>query len=112
MVPEGRQVFATMSVRENLILGGYVQSKKDRSAESTDLEMVFDLFPVLKEREKQLAGTLSGGEQQRVALARALINDPRVIIEPPDAGLGEDVERSLDELRGLVVIDERCGAGQ
>jgi branched-chain amino acid transport system ATP-binding protein len=77
LVPEGRQVFATMSVEENLILGGYVLQKKEgRGAVQKELYHQYELFPVLKERSSQLAGTLSGGEQQMLAMGRALMSRP------------------------------------
>jgi branched-chain amino acid transport system ATP-binding protein len=89
MVPEGRQVFAAMPVRENLLLGAYVQFKRgNRSEVDRDLGHVYGLFPVLKQRERQLAGTLSGGEQQMLAMARALMARPRLImLDEPSMGL-------------------------
>src|SRR5210317_727311 len=63
LVPEGRQVFSTMTVQENLVLGGYVLAKRDKKDITNEMGHVFELFPVLKERKSQLAGTLSGGEQ-------------------------------------------------
>ena len=76
LVPEGRQVFATLTVKENLILGAYVQYRRKRTDEvSEDMDRIFKLFPVLKERGRQLAGTLSGGEQQMLAIGRALMSN-------------------------------------
>src|SRR3990172_4312008 len=81
LVPEGRQVFAPMTVRENLVLGSYVQYRRKRRAEAEeDLERIFGLFPRLKEREGQLAGTLSGGEQQMLAIGRSLLSRPRLLL--------------------------------
>ena len=83
-VPEGRRIFLQMSVQENLEMGAYTQ--KDVSKE--DLDMVFNLFPRLKERRKQIAGTLSGGEQQMLAMSRALMSHPKLImLDEPSMGL-------------------------
>ena len=96
LVPEGRQVFATMTVRENLVLGGYVLSKKDRDGVAAELDKVFELFPVLREREKQLAGTLSGGEQQMLAMGRALMARPSlVMMDEPSTGLAPLIVRDI-----------------
>ncbi len=97
LVPEGRQVFAPMSVEENLILGGYVlQRKEGRAAVLEELEHQYDLFPVLRERKTQLAGTLSGGEQQMLAMGRALMSRPRlVMMDEPSTGLAPLVVRDI-----------------
>jgi branched-chain amino acid transport system ATP-binding protein len=97
LVPEGRQVFATMSVEENLILGGYVLQKKEgRAAVLTELEHQYDLFPVLRERKAQLAGTLSGGEQQMLAMGRGLMSRPRlVMMDEPSNGLAPLIVRDI-----------------
>jgi branched-chain amino acid transport system ATP-binding protein len=89
LVPEGRQVFAAMPVKENLLLGAYVQFRRgNRNDVDRDLGHVYGLFPVLKQREHQLAGTLSGGEQQMLAMARALMARPRLImLDEPSMGL-------------------------
>ncbi len=96
LVPEGRQVFATMSVEENLVLGGYVQSKKDKDAVPQEMAAVYELFPVLEERRNQLAGTLSGGEQQMLAMGRALMARPcLVMMDEPSTGLAPLIVRDI-----------------
>ncbi|OGQ95487.1 MAG: branched-chain amino acid ABC transporter ATP-binding protein [Deltaproteobacteria bacterium RIFOXYD12_FULL_57_12] len=104
LVPEGRQVFATMTVYDNLILGGYVQYKKDKQAVSRELENIYELFPVLRTRADQLAGTLSGGEQQMLAMGRALMARPSlVMMDEPSTGLAplivRDIFRIISQLR-------------
>ena len=85
-VPEGRRVFQNLSVYDNLLLGAYTQSDKAKIA--LQMESVFEQFPRLKERRRQLAGTLSGGEQQMLAMGRALLSDPKMIVmDEPSMGL-------------------------
>lgn len=85
-VPEGRRVFAQLSVYENLLMGAYTRKNKKEIEES--LEMVYDRFPRLQERKKQMAGTLSGGEQQMLAMGRALMSKPKIILmDEPSMGL-------------------------
>ena len=96
LVPEGRQVFSTMTVQENLLLGGYVQAKRDKSNVDKEMGRVYELFPVLKERENQLAGTLSGGEQQMLAMGRALMAKPSLIMmDEPSTGLAPLIVKSI-----------------
>lgn len=93
-VPEGRKIFANLTVLENLELGAYL--KKDKKAIKDDLEMVFTKFPRLKERTKQLAGTLSGGEQQMLAIGRALMNRPEMLIlDEPSMGLAPIIVKEI-----------------
>lgn len=85
-VPEGRRVFAQMSVLQNLKMGAYTRKNKDEIAQT--LETVFERFPRLEERQNQLAGTLSGGEQQMLAMGRALMSQPKIILmDEPSMGL-------------------------
>ncbi|MCA1764699.1 MAG: ABC transporter ATP-binding protein [Desulfobulbaceae bacterium] len=96
LVPEGRQVFATMTVRENLVMGGYVQHRKGNKNFRATLDHVYELFPVLKERGGQLAGTLSGGEQQMLAMGRALMAKPALIMmDEPSTGLAPLVVKAI-----------------
>ena len=93
-VPEGRRVFPELSVMENLELGAYL--RKDKAGIKQDLEMVFSKFPRLKERERQAAGTLSGGEQQMLAIGRALMNRPEMLLlDEPSMGLAPLVVKDI-----------------
>lgn len=93
-VPEGRMVFANMSIQENLEMGAYL--RKDKSAIDSDLSYVFELFPRLEERKKQLAGTLSGGEQQMLAIGRALMSDPQcLMLDEPSLGIAPILTRTI-----------------
>jgi len=96
-VPEGRRLFPLMTVRENLALG--TASREARSNRGASLEHVFSLFPKLKEREAQMAGTLSGGEQQMVAIGRGLMARPRLLmLDEPSLGLAPIVAREMFEI--------------
>jgi branched-chain amino acid transport system ATP-binding protein len=113
-VAEGRQVFPNMSVRENLDMGAVVP--RARAGAAAALERVYDLFPRLVERRRQLAGTLSGGEQQMLAIARCLMGQPRlVMLDEPSLGLApvvvDDVFRVVRELNGrdgltIVLVEQ------
>ena len=120
LVPEGRQVFATMSVKDNLTLGGYVlhrQKKHEIIAE--ELERIYAMFPVLKERENQLAGTLSGGEQQMLAIGRAQMARPRLIMmDEPSMGLAPLIVKNIfaiirrlrDEGNTVLLVEQNARA--
>lgn len=108
-VPEGRRVFATLSVAENLALGAY--GRKDRDAIKRDLDEVYTLFPRLKERINQAAGTMSGGEQQMLAVGRALMSSPKLLLlDEPSLGLAPLLVKEIFNVvarirdRGVTVL--------
>jgi branched-chain amino acid transport system ATP-binding protein len=117
MSPEGRGVFANLTVRENLHMGAYLKTNKAEIAE--DLARGFRMFPRLKERESQKAGTLSGGEQQMLAMARALMSRPRLLLlDEPSLGLAplvvHTIFEAIDEIRGegttILLVEQNAHA--
>lgn len=108
-VPEGRRIFVSLNVEENLLMGSYL--RKDKPGIAEDLEYVYNLFPRLKERAKQMGGTLSGGEQQMLAVGRALMSRPKLLmLDEPSMGLApivvEEIFRCIKDLnsKGLTIL--------
>jgi branched-chain amino acid transport system ATP-binding protein len=115
MVPEGRGIFTRLSVQENLDMGAY--SRNDKATIAKDLDLVFTLFPRMKERRKQVAGTLSGGEQQMLATGRALMAHPRLLLlDEPSMGLApilvestfETIKAINDEGTTILLVEQNA----
>ncbi len=119
-VPEGRQIFSDLTVRENMIVGAYRRYRRGEGREvAQDIEKMMELFPVLRERLHQAAGTLSGGEQQMLAIARGLMSRPKMLLlDEPSLGLApalvNDVMRVIGELRArgttILLVEQNAPA--
>ncbi len=119
MIPEGRQIFASLSVEENLILGGHVLKKNGKQALRQQLDEQYALFPILRERREQYAGTLSGGEQQMLAMGRALMSQPSLIMmDEPSTGLAPLIVKDIfnvivkmrDEGKTVLLVEQNAKA--
>lgn len=119
LVPERRQIFDGLTVRENLLLGAYSHYRKTRAGVAEDLNRVFEVFPLLKNKQNRLGGTLSGGEQQMLAIGRGLMARPRLmLLDEPSLGLApmiiQEILRVLNQLRGngttILLVEQNARA--
>jgi branched-chain amino acid transport system ATP-binding protein len=107
-VPEGRELFPRISVFDNLMVGAYLRS--DKKAIRRDLERIYHQFPILKDRRRQMARNLSGGEQQMLAFGRALMSDPKLLLlDEPSMGLAPVIEQKIMETIRALTLDEGVG---
>lgn len=107
-VPEGRELFPRISVYDNLMVGAYL--RKNKKAIRRDLERIYQHFPILKDRRRQLARDLSGGEQQMLAFGRALMSDPKLLLlDEPSIGLAPVIEQKIMETLRVLTVDENVG---
>ncbi len=118
MAPEGRQIFSAMTVEANLLMGGFIH-RKEREQLREDMDRLYNRFPILKARRRQLAGTLSGGEQQMLAISRALMSRPQLLVlDEPSMGLAPMVTRDIfsiireikEEGRTILLIEQNARA--
>lgn len=118
LVPEGRQIFSAMTVEANLLMGGFIH-RKNSTQLNADMNLLFERFPILGERRRQLAGTLSGGEQQMLAISRALMSRPQLLVlDEPSMGLAPLVTKSIfsiigelkEEGRTILLIEQNARA--
>ena len=120
MVPEGRRLFAPLTVEDNLRLGAYPLGRRDKGEIERKMEEIFEIFPVLRERKSQVAGTLSGGEQQMLAIGRALMSEPKLLLlDEPSMGLAPLLTKEIfdmiqrfnsEEKTAMLIVEQNARA--